>query len=483
MAVVDLAALTSPVSDEEPCGPDLELAGDADYMNFMARADGVIPTSYFSGPDGKPFDRTSVDFPAEFEAIKPLLARTHDVRLITILAKMLILNRDLEGFETCVGAISTLLEGRWDDVHPRGEDGIFAVRIAAIETLDDMPPVIMPLQHLPIAESRRFGSVSYRSYMIASGDVKPREGEEAFELNAVEQALMETELSQLVGTCARFDKLRKALANIRTVCMDRSSGEMVKLERLPPFVEKVFALLNDVVTKRDPSAALPTEADAAQPAAEAGPATTIAAGLIRSPADAAAGLAAVADYFSRFEPSNPALLLVRQAEQLMGKSFLEVIRILVPTHVDQAAILLGKDQMVELPLERLSAFAEVNPSSTAAWATPSTGTESADAESEAAETTTDGSEGGEAPSAEAGDAPRPRPPNGGGGGGPARRIVVQTRRDAIAVLDQIGIYYRGAEPSSPVPCIVERARSLAERDFLSLLKDLLPEAAFKSPTG
>jgi type VI secretion system protein ImpA len=483
MVVVELAALTSPVSDEEPCGPDLELAGDADYMNFVARAEGIIPTSYFSGPDGKPFDRASVDFASEFAAIKPLLARTHDVRLITILAKMLILNRDLEGFETCVSAISTLLEERWDDVHPRGEDGIFAARIAAIETLDDMPPVIMPLQHLPIAESRRFGSVNYRSYMIASGEVKPREGEEAFELGAVEQALMETELSQLVGTCARFDKLGKALANIRTVCMDRSSGEMVKLERLPPFAEKVLALLNDVVSKRDPSAALPTEGDAAQPAAGAAPATTIAAGLIRSPADAAAGLAAVAQYFSRFEPSNPALLLVRQAEQLMGKSFLEVIRILVPTHVDQAAILLGKDQMVELPLERLSAFAEVDPSPTVAWETetPSADNASGGDGAEAGETASEGSEGAEVAAAPPEDAPRPPPQNGGGAG--ARRIVVKSRRDAIAVLDQIGIYYRGAEPSSPVPTIVERARSLAERDFLSLLKDLLPEGAFKSPTG
>ena len=484
MAVVELAALTSPVSDEEPCGPDLELAGDADYMNFMARAEGIIPTSYFSGPESKPFDRASVDFASEFEAIKPLLARTRDLRLLTILAKMLILNRDLAGFEACVSAISALLEERWDDVHPRGEDGIFAARIAAIETLDDMPPVIMPLQHLPIAESRRFGAVSYRSHMIASGEVKPREGEEAFEIGTVEQALMETELSQLVGNRAHFDTLSKALGNIRTVCMDRSSGEVAKLDRLAPFVQKIFVLLNDVVTKRDPSAALATDAaEGAQPDADGAPSATIGAGLIRSPADAARGLAAVAHYFSRFEPSNPALLLVRQAEQLMGKSFLEVIRILVPTHVDQAAILLGKDQMVELPLERLSAFAEVDPSGTAAWETetPSAETDADAGASDAAETGSDGSEAVEAASAKAEETARPRSQNGGGA--PARRIAVQSRRDAIALLDQIGVYYRGAEPSSPVPTIVERARSLAERDFLSLLKDLLPEGAFKSPSG
>ena len=481
MAVVELAALTSPVSDEEPCGPDLELAGDADYMNFVARADGIIPTSYFSGPDGKPFDRASVDFASEFEAAKALLARTRDLRLLTIVAKMLILNRDLASFEACVGAISALLETRWDDVHPRGEDGIFAIRIAALETLDDMPPVIMPLQHLPIAESRRFGAVSYRSYMIANGEVKPREGEEPFEIGTVEQALLETELPRLVENRGHFDALSKAIANIQTVCMERSSGELVKLDRLPALVQKIFALLNDFVARRDPSAALATDAAEGAPA-DAGAATTIAAGLIRSPADAGAGLAAVADYFSRFEPSNPALLLVRQAEQLMGKSFLEVIRILVPTHVEQAAILLGRDQMVELPLERLSAFAEVRPAPAAAWQTdaPSTEADPAGA-TEQAEAQSDGSEPVEVAASEA--EPAASPPAQNGGGGPARRIVVHTRRDAIALLDQIGIYYRAAEPSSPVPCIVERARGLAERDFLSLLKDLLPQAAFKSPTG
>ena len=48
-----------------------------------------------------------------------------------------------------------------------------------------------------------------------------------------------------------------------------------------------------------------------------------------------------------------------------------------------------------------------------------------------------------------------------------------------ALLEQIGTYYRLAEPSSPVPFLTERARSFAQRDFLSLLKEVLPEGALK----
>ena len=36
---------------------------------------------------------------------------------------------------------------------------------------------------------------------------------------------------------------------------------------------------------------------------------------------------------------------------------------------------------------------------------------------------------------------------------------------------------RKTEPSSPVPYLLERARSLATRDFLSLLIDVLPDDA------
>jgi type VI secretion system protein ImpA len=194
-----------------------------------------------------------------------------------------------------------------------------------------------------------------------------------------------------------------------------------------------------VVVKRDP--ALATVDPQASEGEAGGAPTTIPAGAVASTRDVADALAAIADYFSRREPSSPALLLVRQAEQLMGKSFLEVMRVLVPNHMEQAAVQIGKDrQIFDLPIERLSAFAE-------APQLP---------EEEASET-----EGQPAP----------------------RRLEAKTRGDAIRLLEQIGTYYRIAEPSSPVPFLTDRARSFAERDFLSLLKELLPEGAFKATPG
>jgi len=105
--------------------------------------------------------------------------------------------------------------------------------------------------------------------------------------------------------------------------------------------------------------------------------------------------------------------------------------------MEQAAIQIGKDQQIfDLPIARLSELAEAQPA----------------AEPDAAD-----------------GAAEPTP----------RQLEARTRDDAIRLLEQIGTYYRLAEPSSPVPFLTERARSFAQRDFLSLLKEVLPEGVLK----
>ncbi|HEX5328527.1 MAG TPA: type VI secretion system protein TssA [Acetobacteraceae bacterium] len=53
---------------------------------------------------------------------------------------------------------------------------------------------------------------------------------------------------------------------------------------------------------------------------------------------------------------------------------------------------------------------------------------------------------------------------------------VTTRADALRLLDLVCQYYRRNEPSSPLPLLVERARRLADKDFLDVLRDLAPDA-------
>ena len=56
--------------------------------------------------------------------------------------------------------------------------------------------------------------------------------------------------------------------------------------------------------------------------------------------------------------------------------------------------------------------------------------------------------------------------------GPFRRLA--TRAEANDTMAQVAQFYRAVEPSSPLPLLLDRARGLAGRDFLTILEEMLP---------
>jgi type VI secretion system protein ImpA len=429
-----VAALCIPLSTDDPCGPDLDLASDVDYLNFFAQAEGMLPTSFFSGDEGRPFDHASIDALGQVLAIGPLWERSRDLRLLIMRARLLILDRDLGGFAVAVAAIAEWLEARWDQVHPRGADDDFETRAAALGALD-LPTVVFPLQYAPLCEARRIGVVSYRAWMIANGEVKPRPGEQKHAAAALTEAIADAPADAQATIRRQIAMLKASLKRIRNIFLLHNCS--VGLENLAALVDKLQGFI-------DPHAALQqTAAHAADGDASAGAqdqhAGAASCDAPQSLAEAQQALAAIIGYYGVSEPSSPSLPLVRQAHHLIGKSFFEVMSILMPGQIEKAAFQIGADQFFELPVGKLSALSEA---------------------AQLPDETTD----------QANSAPSSDP----------SRYRVETRSQAIALLEQVQKFFRQAEPSSPVPMLCERARALAERDFMSVLKEVLPKAALKT---
>ena len=433
-----VAALCTPLSKADPCGPDLDLEGDADYLNFFAQTEGLLPSTFFSSDDGKPFDRSTIDLPRQVGAITPLWERSRDLRLLVVRARLLILDRDLGGFAVTIAAIAQWLETFWDDVHPRADGGDVSPRVALLSALD-LPTVVFPLQYVPLCEGRRVGAVTYRAWMIASGEVKPRPGEQKHPSATLTEAIADAAPDALAATRRHVAMLKASLARIREIFLIQ--GSSLGLENLPPLVDKLHAFVDPRAVLQEEIAAQTAEDDVAPATAKDRGAAAALGGSPTSLAEAQHALAAIAAYYSRSEPSSPTLPLVRQAHQLIGKSFFEVMSILVPTQMDKAAFQIGADQFFELPVGKLSKLSEAAP--------PSAGGT--------------GQAGSTAPSE--GDSPQYR---------------IESRGQAIALLEQVQRFFRHAEPSSPVPMLCDRARALAERDFMGVLREVLPKAAFKT---
>jgi type VI secretion system protein ImpA len=67
---------------------------------------------------------------------------------------------------------------------------------------------------------------------------------------------------------------------------------------------------------------------------------------------------------------------------------------------------------------------------------------------------------------------------------PSQRMSgdIHSREDVVRVLDRLCDYYARSEPSSPVPLLLQRARRLATKDFMEIVRDLAPDAVSQIET-
>jgi type VI secretion system protein ImpA len=425
----DLFALPL-VSEDDPCGPDLDLEGDPQFMNFIAATEGQLPASYYA------FNRASIDFPAALQTAEKLLKRTLDLRLLALMAKLSILNRDVAGFAQRLGNIAWLVSQHWEAANPKAESEDYSGRIAQLATLEDNSVVLMPLQYAPLVETNREGALSYRDQLLATGAAQPRsvtlydlkgqkqttEPEKFMPAKTIERVLIDVEIARLAAAVETLTNLGASIQSIKAVTIEHVGFEnAIQLPKLAPLVGEMTEFLRAALLKRDPSLAPPAEAPVAGEGAH--PDTTSAApSAFASRAEVDAALVSAFGYFSACEPTSPALLLIGQARETLGKNLYEVMKLLAPPHADAARVFVGPDGVFTVPVKSLSKE-------------PSAAIQSAPAE-------------------------------------PAK-----TRAAAIALIDAVAAHMQKAEPSSPVPYLLDRARNLATRDFVSLLQDLLPDEA------
>jgi type VI secretion system protein ImpA len=419
-ASIDEVGLLAPVSADAPCGPDLDAEGDPEFMNFMAAIEGQLPAAFFS------FDRKSIDFDEANAVGEKLLARSHDIRLLILLAKLSILNKDLDGFARWLVTLAQSLADHWDAVHPRSENGDFAARIAQLSTLNDGPVIVLPLQYAPLAESERDGVLTFRAQLAALGEVKPRDGDNLPNGVAIDKLLLNGDMSRLAQTFKSLQGVKSSIGQIRATLIERVGFEQTpSFDALSPLVDRMTSFIHAAVARRDPSIAAPMPTEETPPSqADKSSGQT---GEFASVAEVDAALEAALGYFERMEPSSAAVPLINQTRQLLGKNLYEVMKLLTPNYADNARIFVGAEGAFSVPVNSVPANESVV-------------------------------------------AP------------PDRRQIppAPSRAAALMLIDGVAAHMRLVEPSSPAPYLLDRAKALASRDFFSLLKDLLSEDALSS---
>ncbi len=90
------------------------------------------PWGFRDEKTGKPTGWHPDILKAAFADLGKLMARSQDLRLFVLAAKLSILNRDVGGFVDCLSAMADILGENWDAVHPRAMDGDVIMREVAL---------------------------------------------------------------------------------------------------------------------------------------------------------------------------------------------------------------------------------------------------------------------------------------------------------------------------------------------------------------
>jgi len=325
MAEPDLEMLLAPLAADAPCGPDLEY--DPAFQSMLGAGAGKPETQY----GDKIYPAEPPDWPLVHEHASELARRTRDLRVAVWLMRSAARLRGLAGAVTGLRLVEGLVERYWDTVHPAldaSDNNDPTARVTALAALADATAGLADLRAAGLTGQR--GGLTVREIELALGPAEPLPGEGVPTEDGVVQAVT-TALaghSELAALMQSGYDAAQALSSSLERRLEASQGpDLVPLK-------KVLQRVADAAHKASGSEATPGDA---QPAVTASRST----GTINSREDASRALERVCEWIERNEPSNPAPLLIRRAQRLMSKSFIDIIRDLTPDGVKEIEKLAG----------------------------------------------------------------------------------------------------------------------------------------------
>jgi type VI secretion system protein ImpA len=342
----ELEALLAEVEPEQPCGPDLDAAYDAEFLELVQAVQGKLEQQFGNTiiPAVEPiwFDVG--------ERASSLLARSKDIRVAVQFTRALAHTQGLPGFCFGLQVIHGLLARYWDSVHPRLEtDGDAqdpTMRLNALASLVDNETLLRDLHSALFIQSRQHGKILVRDVEIAVGKLPASAEQTTPSLSLIENAIRKAgEDGERIIEAVRGGARSTAL--LSDILVEKVGARAIDLSALAD----IFASLADVCERALPGAAInAAEAVSAEGRAAEGDASSdslsapVAVSAVRSRKEAIHMLDMVCQYLALNEPTNPAPLLIRRGKRLMTMTFVEIIQDLAPESIAQIQGITGTEK-------------------------------------------------------------------------------------------------------------------------------------------
>lgn len=316
------------------CGEDLEY--DPQFMELSQAAAGKAETQFAAAEPPQ--------WPAAREHAVALFERTRDLRVALMWGRATVNLGGLEALPAALTLLHGLLDRYWDELHPRNDpdDGDAFARLSVLGSLDKLDGLLGDVRQALVLNDRRLGGLRTREIEIALDRLPARSDESPRTLGQIQGMLADMpDVAVRLRSC--HAQSSEALKALQRVMNDRFGvANAVDLKNLKGMLSALESVLPE-------PAAATADAGEAQPL-DAAPATPRRGGgsgggvhSIDSRQDAVKAIHLICAYLERSEPTNPAQLLLRRAERLIDKNFLQLVRDLAPDAVAEVARILGVD--------------------------------------------------------------------------------------------------------------------------------------------
>ncbi len=338
----DIVGLMTPLSEEDPCGADLTY--DPEFLELQRVAEGQ--PERVSGDETKPAEPPDWDDVAS--RATAILGRARDVRAAVLLTRAWLAEEGLEGMASGLELVLGLSTQFWDQVHPRAdEDGDLILRFNTLRTLTDEGFLLDALRHLTLVDGGATGRMSLRDVRIVSGKIKPTEDTPADEvpdrarLDSAVAAATPDDLQRGLEAARRCEA---AASGIQNLVDEKAPGFGPDLKMLRGDLAEIVRLYEECVTQRSGGQAIGDGGDAMSGGGGGGESGGGGVGgPIRSRDDVIRTLDAVCAYYAQREPSSPVPILLNRAKRLVNMTFLDIIRDMTPSGVNEAQMYAGQD--------------------------------------------------------------------------------------------------------------------------------------------
>ncbi|ARN20682.1 type VI secretion system protein TssA [Piscinibacter gummiphilus] len=339
MSLLPVDELLAPLGDDAPCGPDLEY--DPAFLALEEASRGK-PEQQFGDTV---IAAEEADWRAVFEGARGLAERTRDLRVAVLLARSAARLHGVAGYNDALALIAGLLEQHWDHVYPlldADDNNDPTMRLNALAPLVDGATGLADFRAASVLGGR--SPLTVRQIELAAGKADPRSDESVPSQGAILDGLAQGQAND-GELLARLKQPQAELQRIDTVLTDKVGSEGPDLKPLQLLTRWVANAATEAEAAASGGGAAEGTADAEGDDGDSGSATTTRVGTpgsLRNRDDVIKTLDRVCEWIEKNEPTNPAPLLIRRAQRLMTKNFMDIIRDIAPDGFAQIENLAGR---------------------------------------------------------------------------------------------------------------------------------------------